>query len=298
METWSIKNPPQGTMGVPTIEFDGITRSYLDISYAHQSPNQKLDILLPPEGNGPFPTVIFVHGGAFLFGAKRDTQFLHAIDGINRGYAVVTVEYRQAFEAKYPAGLFDVKAAIRYLRANAVLYKLDPNRFTSCGDSAGAYYTVLAAATDGNPAFEDMSMGNPGVSSGVKAVVSWYGVFDMLAHRGEQPPAEAPDPKMPDIEKLLFGAPSKDIEGLMHFTNPLHFITRDFPPIFITAGSADKVVSVSQSYMLRDKLAAVCPPDRYEFEILEGFNHGGIDPRWYEKKYADRAYAFFDKYLR
>jgi acetyl esterase/lipase len=132
---------------------------------------------LPPEGDGPFPTIIFIHGGAFVFGGKRDTQFLHAIDGINRGYAVVSVEHRLAFEAKYPYPLFDVKAAIRFLRANAEKYKLDGDRFASCGDSAGAYYAVMAAATQSNPAFEDLSMGNASYSSKVKAVVSWYGVF-------------------------------------------------------------------------------------------------------------------------
>jgi dienelactone hydrolase len=78
--------------------------------------------------------------------------------------------------------LFDVKAAIRFLRANASKYGLDSDRFGVCGDSAGGFYAVMAAATQGNTAFEDLSMGNTCYSSVVKAVVSWFGIFDMIAN--------------------------------------------------------------------------------------------------------------------
>jgi acetyl esterase/lipase len=291
--------PPPGSFETPMVDVSTITRKFLDVPYAAQSPNQKLDIYLPGEGDGPFPTLIFVHGGAFLFGNKRDTQLLQALDGINRGYAVVSVEYRLAGEAQFPAGLFDVKAAIRFLRAHAAEYKLDPERFASCGDSAGGYYVVMAAATQDNPAFEDLSMGNAGFSSAVSAVVSWFGCFDMVRIR-RSIPADSPiaDPNFPDIDKALFGAPSTDIEGIMHFANPLNFITPAFPPIYVTHGTADVVVNVEQSLLLAEKIKAALPPEKYRVDILEGFNHGGFEMRWNEKEYIDRTFAFLDRFMK
>lgn len=298
METWSIINPPEGSMEIPNIDVSQIKRKYLDIPYATGSPNQKLDIYLPGEGDGPFPTLIFIHGGAFVFGAKRDIQLLQALDGINRGYAVVSVEYRLGFEAQYPAPLFDVKAAIRFLRANAAIYKLDGDNFASCGDSAGGYYVAMAAATQDNPAFEDFTMGNAEYSSTVKAVVSWFGVFDILTQDREIEQYGNKDPNLPDIDKLWLGAQSADIEGLMYFTNPINFVSPAFPPIFIQHGSDDHTVPHIQAYLLEECVRKVCGAERVTMEILEGYEHGGIELRWNEKEQVDKAFEFLDKHMK
>jgi acetyl esterase/lipase len=310
MEVWSIINPPEGSTEVPTIDVSKIRRKYLDIPYASQSPSQKLDIYLPFDGDGPFPTLIFIHGGAFVFGGKRDMQFLHAIDGINRGYAVVSVEYRLAFEAQYPSPLFDLKAAIRFLRANAAKFLLDGNRFALSGDSAGGYYAVMAASTQENPAFEDFTMGNEEYSSSVKAVVSWYGACDMLVQGRERENNGPKDPRLrdnqelPDIHKLWLGAQMSEISGLMHFTNPLHFITPNFPPIFVQHGSDDHTVPVIHAHQLEEKVREVCGRDRVAVEILEGYDHGTygskfqyMDPKWVNKEQIDKVFVFLDKYL-
>lgn len=298
METWSIIMPPEGVFDIPNVDVSTIRRKYLDIPFAVQSPSQKLDIYLPPEGEGPFPTVIFVHGGAFILGDKRDAQLMQALTGINRGYAVVSVEYRLAGEAKYPAGLFDVKAAIRFLRANAARYMLDGGRFALYGDSAGGHYIVMAAATQGNPAFEDFSMGYASYSSAVQAVASRFGVYDFAIQRemGSKNPPEA-DPNFESIETDLFGAPSKDIGGLMTFTNVLNFITRDFPPVYLQHGSGDKTVHVSQSIKLEEKIREVCGAGRAELVIMDGFDHGGIDLQWDKPENDDMVFAFFDTHL-
>jgi acetyl esterase/lipase len=299
METWSVIFPPEGSMEMPMVDVGAIHRKYLDIPYASQSPSQKLDIYLPPEGGGPFPTLIFVHGGAFILGDKRDAQLLQAIDGINRGYAVVSVEHRLAGEVKYPAGLFDVKSAIRYLRASAPVYKLDADRFALYGDSAGGHYAVMAAATQGNPAFEDFSAGNTGYSSAVQVVASRFGVYDFAIQRekGSKNPPEA-DPNFEAIDIAMFGAPSRDIGGLMHFTNVLNFITPDFPPCFLQHGSDDKTVNVENSYRLNERIKAVCGADRVEMVIFEGYDHGGIDLKWNAPENDDMVFAFLDKHLK
>ena len=299
MDPYADFNPFEGSMEKPIIDISGIGRKYLDIAYAAQSPSQKLDIYLPSDGDGPFPTVIFVHGGAFVLGEKRDDQLLQAIGGVDRGYAVVSVEYRLGLEAQYPAPLFDVKAAIRFLRANAPLYMLDGERFGLCGDSAGAYYAVIAAATQGNTAFEDFSQGNGGYSSAVQAVASRFGPFDFTveSEMARRDPPEA-DPYFPDIEMKLFGAHSEDITGLMYFTNPLSFIKRDFPPVFIEHGTDDIIVPVVHARMLEERVRAVCGEDCVETVLRDGYNHGGIDLRWNEPDINDAMFRFFDKHLK
>jgi acetyl esterase/lipase len=298
MDTWSIINPPEGSVEIPTVDVGPIKRKFLDIPYASQSPNQKLDIYLPSDGDGPFPTIVFIHGGAFVLGEKRDAQLLQALEGINRGYAVVSVEHRLAFEAQYPYGLFDVKAAIRFLRANAPKFLLDGDRFASFGDSAGAYYAVMAAATQDNPAFEDLSMGNAAYSSRVGAVVSLFGVFDIVTQDREVEQYGIPDPNLPDIDKLLLGAHSSEIEGLMHFTNPIRFVAPDFPPVLILHGTDDNVVPVIQAYLLEEKVRAVCGAERAEMELYNGWGHGGLDLRWNDKPIVEKVFTFLDKRLK
>ncbi len=299
MDSYADFNPFEGSMEKPILEVGHIKRKYLDVAYAEQSPNQKLDIYLPPEGDGPFPTIIFVHGGAFILGDKRDDQFLQAIDGIDRGYAVVSVEYRLAFEAKYPAAIFDVKAAVRFLRANAAKYRLDGEHFGLCGDSAGGHYVVMAAATQDNPAFEYLSQGHAAYSGAVQAVASRFGPYDFaleseMARR--DPPAA--DPYFPDVEMHLLGAHSEDIGGLLYFTNPLNFITKDFPPVFIEHGTADIVVPVIHSRLLEEKVRAVCGEGHARLVLRDGYNHGGIDLRWNEPDVNDDMFAFFDKHVK
>jgi acetyl esterase/lipase len=299
MDTWSVIMPAPGTMDMPMVDVTSIRRKYLDIPYASQSPSQKLDIYLPAEGDGPFPTVIFVHGGAFILGDKRDAQLLQAIGGINRGYAVVSVEHRLGPEAKFPAALFDVKAAIRFLRANASAYLLDGNRFALSGDSAGGYYVNMTAATQWNPAFEDLFMGNAVYSSAVQAVHSRFGLCDFLVQSAaahENPPKA--DPNADQIDIQLFGAPARDIPGLMAFSNVLRYITRDFPPIYLQHGTHDMTVTVRHSCLMEEKIRSVCGADRVEMDIYDGYDHGGVDPRWDEPAVNDKIYDFFDRKLK
>ena len=122
----------------PGAKNQDIKNKFLDIAYADKSKAEKLDIYLPNEGKGPFPVIIFIHGGAFMFGDKADDQVNPALEGVKRGYAVVSVNYRMSGEAVFPAAIQDVKAAIRFVRANAAKYHLDPKRIASFGNSAGA----------------------------------------------------------------------------------------------------------------------------------------------------------------
>ena len=142
----------------------------------------QLDLYVPAERSGPVPCVIWIHGGAWLFGTRQTTPdywpagflFQAAIDA---GLAVASIDYRHSREAPFPAQLHDAKAAIRYLRRFAGELGLDPERFGVWGESAGGHLAALVALVD-DPAFEG-SDGVVGASSTVSAVVDFYGVADV-----------------------------------------------------------------------------------------------------------------------
>jgi acetyl esterase/lipase len=107
----------------PLANTDHIKRKFLDIPYAPLSPSQRLDIYLPNEGDGPFPVIVAIHGGAFMGCDKADMQVLPMLEGLKRGYAVVSINYRMSGEAKFPALVQDAKAAVRWVRAMSLIRK-------------------------------------------------------------------------------------------------------------------------------------------------------------------------------
>jgi acetyl esterase/lipase len=158
----------------------GPAATYADVPYATVSASQALDIWIPTTGSGPFPLVIFIHGGAFQGGDK-------AMEGgnvaavLDAGYAAASLNYRLSGEALFPAAVQDVKAAVRFLRANAGEYGLDPDRFAAWGESAGGNLVSLLGTTgDQATIFDDPALGNADTSSAVQAVVDWYGPTDFL----------------------------------------------------------------------------------------------------------------------
>jgi len=119
--------------------------------------------------------VIYFHPGAFMFGDKTDIPDSTGKALLKDGYALVGVNYRLSGEAKFPAAVQDAKASARFLRANAAEYDLDPDNFVAWGASAGGNLAALVGVSDGAAYFDDPSLGNPGVSGGVEAVIDWFG---------------------------------------------------------------------------------------------------------------------------
>lgn len=299
--------PPADPMGADMVDVSGVERKWLDVAYAPQSPSQVLDIYLPPVGDGPFPTYIFIHGGAYIAGDKQDLQFLLGIDGVNRGYAVVSVEYRKALESKAPNALYDVKSAIRFLRAHAAEYCLDPERFALGGDSAGAYYAVFAAATAGIPAFDGPDPVYPEESGGVKAVVAQCGCYDALLF-APPPEVEAAAPKefvpgqIPiNLMSIFIGANPRLFPDLARWLDPLTWITKDFPPTLVQVGDSDAVVPCTESENLAAVIAERCGAGRVCFEKYPGWNHCALNHivtlDWFQKANQDRVFGFLDRVL-
>lgn len=276
-----------------------IRRKWLDVPYAGISPAQQLDIYLPSEGDGPFPVMLHVHGGGFELGDKRDMPFLPLLQGLERGYAVASANYRLSGEAIFPAGLQDIKAAIRWLRANAQSYQLDGGNVAAWGGSAGGYYVAMVCLTANVPELEDLSLGNPEVPCHVQAGVDWFGPTDFS--KMDEQLAESglglPDHGQADSpESRFLGARLADIPDLVQRANPLNYVHADMPPVLIQHGRMDPLVPVQQSMILVQKLEEIAGPERCEFDILENAGHG--DPLFEADDNMGRVFQFLDRYLK
>ncbi len=286
----------------PAANTDHIKRKFLDIPYASLSPAQKLDIYLPEDSAKPFPVIVSIHGGAFMGCDKADMQVLPMLEGLARWYAVVAVNYRLSWEAKFPALVCDVKAAIRWIRANAKSFNLDPQRIAAWGGSAGAYLSSMLGVSDGISELEDLGLGNPEQPSHVQAVVAWFGPTDFLkmdeqlAASGLAPMEDQRHNGAHSPESLLLGQQITEVPDRVKAANPETHIRPNAPPFFIQHGTRDPVVPVQQSINFAAKLEAVIGKGKIHLELLEGAEHA--DPKFETSENLVKVFAFLDKYLK
>src|SRR4051812_42005020 len=159
----------------PAVERDGI-RLLPDLPYvASGSPAQRLDLYLPAKSTGVRPLVVWIHGGGWVGGSKNQ---VNAAPLLASGYAVASVEYRFSQDAIFPAQIEDCKAAIRWLRAHATEYELDPAHIGAWGASAGGHLVAMLGTTSETHEFDKGE--NLDQSSGVQCVLDWFGTSDFL----------------------------------------------------------------------------------------------------------------------
>lgn len=248
-----------------------------DVAYASASATQKLDLYLP-EGDGPFPVVISVHGGGFMMGDKADAMGTTGFDQLlAEGFAVAAVNYRLSGEAKFPAAIEDVKAATRWLRANAAEYNLDPDNFGAWGASAGGNLVALLGTSCGADAVEGADLGNADHSSCVQAVVDWFGPTDFLQMDAQFAGTSCPQTHdaADSPESQYLGAPIQDVPELAAQANPITYVTADSPAFLIQHGTADCNVPPQQSQLLYDALTAVGV--NATLNLIDGAGHGGAE---------------------
>jgi acetyl esterase/lipase len=281
-------------------ENDRVSRRWVDLPYATASGAQRLDLFLPAEGEGPFPVILSIHGGAFLGGDKGDRQVTPMLDGLERGYAVVSINYRLSGEAIWPAQIHDCKAAVRWIRANAKQYKLDPDRIAAWGGSAGGHLSAMVGTSGGVGSLEDLTLGNPDQSSRVQAVVDWFGptdflkMDDQLKASGVKNPQAHSTPDSP--ESKLIGKNLEDAPVLVKAANPETYITPDDPPFFIQHGLEDNLVPYQGSVLLARKLGNVLGYGKVSLELFPATGHGG--PPFGSEENLERVFKFLDRYLK
>ncbi len=259
----------------------------LDVAYASGDPAQKLDLYVP-DGAGPFPLVLFVHGGGWQTGDKAPTQ---AMRQATRGYVVASINYRLSGTAKFPAQIYDVKAAIRWLRGNASTHKIDPVHVAAFGPSAGGHLVALLGTSSGVAAMEDLSMGNANQPSNVQAVVDFFGPTDFSkmsgTHLATCPPSEHDEPT--SGASLLVGCALPSCPAAVQAANPIAYVTAAAPPFLILHGTADCTVPPNQSELLRDALRNAKVSVR--LDLLNGAEHAGPEFR------SPKTNAIVDEFL-
>jgi acetyl esterase/lipase len=279
--------------------FASVAPTYADLAYATISDAQKLDLYIPATGSGPFPVVIMVHGGGFMMGDKSDGTGLTGVDQLlAAGYAVASINYRLSSEAIYPAQIYDAKAAVRFLRANAAEYQLNPDKFGAWGASAGGSLVSLLGTTCGVAELEGAELGNAEQSSCVQAVIDWFGPIDFLKmdeqFTGTACPQTHDAANSP--ESMLVGAAIQTVPDLVATTNPMNYITADDAPFFIENGTADCNIPPAQNKNLADALSAVIGADNVTYVSLEGAGHGGSQFETTDN--LNLVIGFLDKYLK
>ena len=253
-------------------------RKFFDLEYGHTSGDQKLDLWLPDEpASGPYPVVMYFHGGAFRAGAKREDQSEPVIRALEHGCAVADVEYRKSGEAVYPAMLQDAKSAVRFLRGNAEKYDLDPARFAAWGASCGGWIVSMLGVTADNAAFDDENGENRGQSDTVQAVVDWCGPCGnfllMDSDFAQSGLGEQVHTAADSAESLFMGSCLTEIPDLCRSAAPGTYVHAGIPPFLIVHGKLDQVVPLQQSQRFYDEIVNTVGEGRVEYHALDGVPH-------------------------
>ncbi len=251
-----------------------MTRTILDIRYATQSSTQKLDIYLPDSLKGPYPVIVWLHPGGFSRGIKEMIgPMVPAM--LARGYAAVSVDYRLAGEANFPAQIFDAKSAVRWIRANAAGYDFNPGQIASWGISAGSTLAALLGTSGKIKELEDLSAGNASESSSVNAVVSWYGPMDFFnlnsqrIQLGQKPIINSEN----SGETQMLGGSISEVPEKYKAISPITYLNPECPPFYIQHGKSDELIPYLQSVRFAEALEAVIGKTRVNLKLIENVGH-------------------------
>jgi acetyl esterase/lipase len=244
----------------------------------------QLDLARPKKGDGPFLAVLCIHGGGFRAG-KRESYDGLCIRLAQHGYVAMTASYRLAPKYPFPAAVHDVKAAVRWARANAAKYHIDPDRIGVTGGSAGGHLAQFLAVTADVKEFEGAG-GNPNQSSRVACVVNVYGPSDLTRSYGKSVDAA-------EVLPLFLGGNLETARQKHINASPLYWVTPNAAPTLCIHGTEDKYVHHEQAVLLIDRLKAAGV--EAELLTLEGAGHGF---KGHDAETAEKAlFAFFDKHL-
>ena len=255
-------------------------RVVTDITYLTANNwDANLDVYTPQEGSGPFPTVLYFHGGGWTAGSK-ESSVLTFLPYLEMGWAVVNVEYRLARVSLAPAAVEDCLCALRWVIQNAKEYRFDTSRIVLTGNSAGGH---LALTTGMIPPSEGLDRQCPGKEDlKVAAIVDWYGITDVAEL------LDGPNQKTYAVTWLGSRPNRKEIAERI---SPLKYVRAGLPPVLLIQGDADPTVPYTQSLRLRDALTKAGV--RNELVTVPGGKHGG-----FSGPEMVRIYAKIQEFLR
>lgn len=245
---------------------------YRDLTYVerpavdHQSHSEgelRLDLYLPDRRNPhPVPVLVYIHGGMWMFGTKDGEQQLFE-HFAREGIAVASIEYRFISEAIFPAQIRDVNTAIRWLRAHADEYGLDPDAIGTWGTSAGGHLAVLTGVTNGVDEFEGDGP-YAEYSSDVQAAASWYGIMALHEMAETAPPeSDVPYEEAESPESQLVGEPIVENPEAGKYASPIEYLDSDDPPLLLYHGTEDELVGDGQSERMFEAARERCHDTTY-----------------------------------
>jgi acetyl esterase/lipase len=243
----------------------------------------KLDLHLPP-AKPHEPLIVWVHGGAWRSGSKKSMPLGKLVA---EGYTVASVEYRLSTEAKFPAQIHDLKAAIRYLRGHGSEWKL-PKKILIAGDSAGGHLAALVGVSNGNAELDGDVGSDRAQSSDVQGIISFYGGANLMTILN-QSTSHGLSVRMPALE-LLLGALPTNTPALARLASPVFHVDKNDPPLLLLHGDQDPQMPVNQSLELAGAYEKAGAP--VQLEIVHGAAHGGA------MFYDEERMAIVRKFLR
>lgn len=240
-----------------------------DVTYATVDGSElKLDLYLPPKQTQPL--IVWVHGGAWRAGSKKDMPLAKFVAA---GYPVASVDYRLSPVAKFPAQVHDIKAAIRYLRGRHTELKIDAKRIVVAGNSAGGHLAALVGVTNGHAELEGKVGDFGNQDSAVQAIVSFYGMSNLTSILGQSTPFGL-NVRVPALELLLGGQPD-DKPELARLASPVFHVDVNDPPLLALHGDQDPQAPINQAHELDGKYQAL--KLRSQLVVLHGSKHGGAE---------------------
>ena len=260
-----------------------------NIEYANPDDQHlQLNMARPKDGNGPFPSIVCIHGGGFRAGTRDGFNGL-CVQLARHGYVAVTVTYRLAPKYQFPAAAYDVKAAVRWMRANADKYNIDPDRIGTTGGSAGGHLAQFLGVTSDVDKFEGDG-GNSEYSSSVNCVVNFYGPSDFTKSYDASVDAA-------EVLPLFLGGNLQEQRHRHIQASPLYWVTPDAAPTLCIHGTEDSYVAHEQAVWLIDRLKAADVDAT--LMTIDGADHGfrGATPE-VRVQIENARIEFFDKHLK
>jgi acetyl esterase/lipase len=245
----------------------------------------KLDLYLPPS-KPRAPTIVWIHGGAWRSGS-RSSMPLRAL--VADGYAIASVDYRLSTDAKFPAQVHDIKAAIRFIRARGAEWGIPVSEILVAGDSAGGHLAALVGVTNGHPELEGDVGNDKAQSSNAQAIISFYGGSNLTTILKQSTP-HGLSVRVPALELLLGGLPEA-LPRLAELASPVMHVDRNDPPLLLLHGDQDPQMPVNQALELCGAYEKAGAP--VQLEIIHGAGHGG--GAFYDARRLDVVKSFITR---
>jgi acetyl esterase/lipase len=274
----------------PITKIDHIKRRFLDLPYAQDSDLQKLDIYLPDEVKDKYPVIFNIHGGGFSVCDKRDFHLYPNLFGLQQGFAIVSINYRLSPAVRFPEHYFDVMRALKWLSQHGQEYSLDTNNVFLWGTSAGGTLVLLA----GQDVILPLPFNYDPQNLRLGAVAAFCPGLDYMDLGNKKINFEQLLLKfmMSTTRKGIFGS-NKPTQAQLDQINPLTYLKKGFPPLYIMHGDADPAIPYHQAENLYKHMKPLLPEKDLVLHPLLGGVHAGAKAEFFVIENVQPVLDFF-----